>query len=328
MSGFQGVKMFLNIMVPIDGSSFSREGVLQGLRIAGKNGGVLRLVRVARSPLMVGSPEAISFETMGFNELHAAELSDLYEIAAECRAHSSVTVKTSLEHGPICDALSGYARRNKVDLIVMRSHARTGIARAWFGSVADGMIRETGIPVLVVRAPSLATGLESGYCVKRILVPLDGSGLAERSLAPAVAMARLEGAAITLLRVVQPWVGPKSGELASSLGPASDHDVTEAQSYLDALTQKLESTGIRAESHVLIDSNIPQSILNTAEARESDLIVIATHGRGAVARARIGSVADRVMREATISAMVIRPLTPVTSARIDATEVAVVAPSE
>src|ERR1019366_3210472 len=149
--------MFRNVMVPVDGSSFSREAVLQGLRLASISGATLRLVRVASTAAFSGGPERAAGGFASVEGLHAAELASLYSIAAECRAHSTINVTASLERGPIIDALHGYARRNAVDLIVMRSHARSGVARAWFGSVADGLIRDSGIPVLVVRPPSVAT---------------------------------------------------------------------------------------------------------------------------------------------------------------------------
>ena len=64
-------------------------------------------------------------------------------------------------------ALAGH---EGIDGLLFTGSARTGIARAWFGSVADGLIRESGIPVLVVRAPSVGTALTAGFHFKRILV--------------------------------------------------------------------------------------------------------------------------------------------------------------
>jgi nucleotide-binding universal stress UspA family protein len=300
--------MYRNVMVPVDGSSFAREAVLQGLRIASRSGATLRLVRVASAPLFVGGPDSFAVENATLQKQRADELADLYSIAAECRAHSTVNVTASLQQGPIVDALMGYARRHRVDLIVMRSHVRKGIARAWFGSVADKLIRESGIPVLVVRPPSVSTALESGFGFKRILVPVDGSSLAEESLAAVVKLARIDGSEITLLRVVTPSRQP--GEVESSIGPAPARDVDEAQRYLNQLLVSPADRSIRVTRRVIIAEDIPATILYVAEMEESDLIAIATRGRGAIARATSGSVADRIMREAVVSAMVIHPVAP------------------
>jgi len=307
--------MYRNIMVPVDGSSFSREAVLQALRLASQSGATLRLVRVASAPLL-NNGDSFVIDNESLRERRNAELAELYSIAAECRAHSTVNVTASLQNGPVVDALIGYARRYRVDLIVMRSHARRGLARVWFGSVADKLIRDSGIPVLVVRPPSVATALRSSFGFKRILVPLDGSRLAEESLRRVLPLAHIDGSQITLLRVIPPS-GPHSIEhIESSIGPASASDVVEAQRYLDLLLTSHLDKPLRIERRVVVANDVASTILHYAEIEESDLIAIATRGRGAIARARSGSVADRVMREAAVSTMVIHPDEPAVEATL------------
>ncbi|MDO8501830.1 MAG: universal stress protein [Gemmatimonadaceae bacterium] len=312
--------MYRNVMVPVDGSSFSREAVLHGLRIASRSGATLRLVRVATVPVFLGGPDAVSIESESLKQLQSAELADLYAIAAECRAHSTVNVTASLEYGPVVDALIGYARRHNVDLIVMRSHARRGLARMWFGSVADGLIRESGIPVLVVRPPSVGTALEKGYGLRRILVPLDGSALAEQSLASAVALARIEGASLMLLLVVAPWLHRPRGELESSIGPASARDVAAAQEYLDAQLTSPPDRTVAITRRVLVSSDVAETILSVTEAEEMDLVAIATRGRGSLARATSGSVSDRIMTESAVSTLVVHPAPKARESTVDSSK--------
>ncbi|MGK2963160.1 MAG: universal stress protein [Gemmatimonadaceae bacterium] len=318
--------MYRNIMVPVDGSSFAREAVLHALRIASQSGATLHLVQVTVSPVFLGSHEGIALGASSLGELHSAELSNLYALAAECRAHSTLTVIASLERGPIVDALIGYARRHDVDLIVMRSHARRGLARVWFGSVADGLIRGSGIPVLVVRPPSVATALESGFHHQRILVPLDGSALAEQALGPAVSLARMDGATVTLLRIVAAWKHREPGELESSLGPAGANEVSEAQRYLESLLAGPGDRSIRVTRRVLISSDIASTILQIATDHEADVVALATRGRGAIRRATAGSVSDVVMRESTVSTLVIHPPVDVIAPADTVPELSVSAP--
>jgi nucleotide-binding universal stress UspA family protein len=299
--------MFRNVMVPVDGSSFSREAVIQGLRIASLYGATLRLVKVAAIPALSTGPEAVALESRASDARHAAELANLYAIAAECRAHSTINITASLERGPVVDALCGYAHRNAVDLIVMRSQARSGIARIWFGSVADGLIRESGVPVLVVRPPSIGTGLSKGFSYRKILVPLDGSVLAEQALQHAITLARFEGASIVLVFVVPSGHESANGKLISAIGPASASDVSAAQNYLDSVTLH-RGTGLRMETRVVIASDIPAAILRVADAEEVDLITMATRGQGMMARTLGGSVSDRVMRESVSSTLVVHPV--------------------
>lgn len=300
--------MYRVIMVPIDGSAFSREAVFHGLRLARKNGAHLRLVRVASIPGLVGESDFVSLETTARMSEHDRLLTELYRLAAECRANSPVEVTATVEDGPIADALRGHALRHDVDLIVMATHARRGMARVWLGSVADRLIRETGLPVLLVRPPSLATELIDGSCYKRIIVPLDGSSLAERSLPAAFALAELEHAELTILRIVPVAKSIAAGELHSTIGPARARDVEEAERYLAGIRVRFAERHVRMRSSVVVADDIPRAIIGFAQANDGDLIAIATHGRGGIARAVLGSVADRVMSEGVLSALVIHPV--------------------
>ena len=299
--------MYRNIMVPLDGSSFSRDAMLAGLRIASRCGATLRLVKVAVAPAIPGTPEGLATAAEVATDKHSQELAALYAAAAECRAHANIPVVASLERGPVVEALVSYAHRNEIDLIVMRSHGRGGIKRVWFGSVADRLIRESGIPVLVVRPPSVATALEGGTKMNRILVPLDGSELAEAAIAPAVKLAAVDGGTITLLRVVTAWKEREPGVLESGLGPASAVEVSEAQRYLDSILAWPNAKDLRVTRRVVIASDAAAAILEVAHETEADVITLATRGRGALRRAASGSVSDRVMREAEISTIVLHP---------------------
>lgn len=300
--------MYRNIMVPVDGSPFAREAVVHGLRLASQCGAILRLVRIGTSSTITGGPDGFAVANESLREVHSAELAELYSIAAECRAHSTVHVTASLQYGPVVDTLIGYAHRHKIDLIVMRSHGRKGLARAWFGSVADGLIRESGIPVLVVKAPSVATALESGFAVKRIIVPLDGSLLAEQSIEPAVSLARINGATITLIKVVTTLRHHVDGQIESAMGPAPASEVANAQQYLATCLGHDLGRSVTVTRRVIVADDAASAILAAAESMEADLVAIATRGRGAIARAASGSVASRILRESPVSTMVIHPV--------------------
>ena len=318
--------MYRVIMVPVDGSAFSRQAVFHGLRLARKNGAQLRLVRVASIPGLVGGPDIVALENIARTSERDTILAELYRLAAECRATSHVDVTANVEDGPVADALRGHALRHQVDLIVMATHARRGIARVWLGSVADRLIRETRIPVLIARPPSLATELVDGACYRRIIVPLDGSALAERSLAPAIALAELEHAELTLLRIVTAEKDIPDGELHATNGPARARDVDEAEQYLSGVRVRLAEHHVRMRSAVVVADDVPQAIIGFAQANDIDLIAIATHGRGGFARAVLGSVADQVMSEGVLSTLIIHPveqLEPVPAYEVGTSGVAV-----
>jgi len=299
--------MYRVIMVPVDGSAFSREAVFQGLRLARKTGAKLRLVTVASGATISGGPAGATAESLAWTIERDDLRAQLNRLAAECRSNSPVAVTATVEEGPIADALRGHALRHGVDLIVMATHARRGMARAFLGGVADRLIRETEIPILIVRPPSLATELVDGPCYKRIIVPLDGSALAERSLEPVTALAEAEHAQVTLLRIVTPpkgWPGSRTG---IPTPPLRTPGLDEAERYLMKVRMDLAEHGFRAHTAVVVADDVAHAIVGFAQASDEDLIAIATHGRGGIRRAVLGSVADRVMSEGHLSLLVVHP---------------------
>ena len=95
------------------------------------------------------------------------------------------------------------AREIDADLIVMTSHGRTGLSRMWLGSVADGLIRHSRVPVLLLRPIDAAAPRPFAHGLyKHILVPFDGSAASEEVLPAALALAKCGSARISLLRVV------------------------------------------------------------------------------------------------------------------------------
>lgn len=302
--------MYRMIMVPTDGSGFDREAIRVALRIAERSRGKIRLVRAHSMGAYFGmefSPDATSVSAEMLEQERHRILGDLQALGEECRNASNAEVDVSLEDGPVLDALRGYASRNKVDLIVMSSHGRGGIARLSRGSVADSLIRCTTIPILVVKptASYVASQTKDGF--KRILVPLDGSAMAERILSEVVPLAKLENSEVILLRVlVRGRSSHKSTDDRNI--PWWNRDLAAAKAYLLRTSAKLwEDSGFLAGTEVVIGESISQAIAVCAIRLGADLVAIATHGRGGFARALKGSVADVLTRTSRTSMLVLRP---------------------
>ena len=141
---------------------------------------------------------------------------------------------------------------------------------------------------------------------KKILVPLDGSPLAEAVLPHAEALARSEGAEIVLLRVA---VTPARYLFAHN--PAEGNNIIkmlekEAKDYMKAEVSKLQDEGIKVTG-VTRDGAAPDTILEVAEETNADVIAMSTHGRSGVQRWLMGSVAEKVVHHAHIPVMLIHP---------------------
>lgn len=301
--------MYKVIMVPTDGTGFDREAIRVALRIAERSDAKVRLVRVLATASFFGMAATAEGTAIAAEVVHSERdraLSELYALAAECRATSQADITVDLHAGPVGDVLQGYARRNDVDLIVISTHGRSGISRLSLGSVTDSLIRHTTIPVLVVKPPTSYLNPQVIEAFKRIVVPLDGSMLAEQILPRVLALAKLEEAEITLLNVLIPQsYSPR--EVVDPNLPWWDKDIAHAQTYLFRVAGRLRCNGVAVTTDIVIGENVASAIGDFAGRERADLIAIATHGRGGLARMLRGSVADAVMHSSRLSMLVFKP---------------------
>jgi nucleotide-binding universal stress UspA family protein len=299
--------MYRVIMVPTDGSGFDREAIRVALKIADRTAARVRLVRVLATGTFFGvAAEGTPLPLDVSRSERDSALSELYSLAAECRATSKADICVDLHAGPVSDVLQGYARRNDVDLIVMSTHGRSGISRLSLGSVTDSLIRHTTIPVLVVKPPTSYLNPQVVDGFKRIIVPLDGSVLAEQILPRVLTLAKLEDAEITLLNVLIPQSYSQK-EIADPVLPWWDKDVATAQTYLLRIAGGLRRDGVSVTTDIVIAENVANAIRDFASREKADLIAIATHGRGGLARMLRGSVADAIMHSGRMSMLVFKP---------------------
>ncbi len=149
-----------------------------------------------------------------------------------------------------------------------------------------------------------------------ILVPLDGSPLAETALTHAEGLARHLSSRLLLVRVanlpatligeVAPMGGPMPPELIED---AINAETDEAKEYLTKTAERLKGDGIETEWEV-VEGDPSHAIIETAHTRNCDLIVMGTHGRSGLPRLVLGSVADRILRDSHLPVLFIRPPTP------------------
>jgi nucleotide-binding universal stress UspA family protein len=299
--------MYKVIMVPTDGSGFDREAIRVALRVAERTEAKVRLVRVLATGSffeVAAEGTAVAIDVVRSERDRA--LCELYSLAAECRGTSKADITVDLHAGPVNDVLQGYARRNNIDLIVISTHGRSGISRLSLGSVTDSLIRHTHIPVLVVKPPTSYLNPQVGQALKRIVVPLDRSPLAEQILPRVIALAKLEEAEITLVHVLVPQSYSQKEIVDQSL-PWWEKDIALARSYLFRIASHLRRDGIAVTTDVVIGDNIASAIGDFASREKADLIAIATHGRGGLARMLRGSVADAIMHSGRMSMLVFKP---------------------
>ncbi len=144
---------------------------------------------------------------------------------------------------------------------------------------------------------------------RAMLVPLDGSPLAERALPYAEALARKTGAPLALVRAVPFLARPATDEPYPTLAEARDAAAREARDYLDGVAARLTARGVAAETAVPY-ADEAEGIIEEARRRGADPIVMATHGRGGLGRWVYGSVAEAVLARTPVPLLLVRAWAP------------------
>ncbi|MFC2046201.1 universal stress protein [Chloroflexota bacterium] len=139
---------------------------------------------------------------------------------------------------------------------------------------------------------------------KRVLIPLDGSPLAEQALPHAIAQARHFQAELILLRVVEPFVHARGMSLAD-LERIRQQTRVWVDEYLERIAAGIQQQGVLVQK-ITIDGRPPTGIAEFAENNQVDLIVTSTRGQSGLSRWLMGSVADRVVRGATVPVLLVR----------------------
>lgn len=144
---------------------------------------------------------------------------------------------------------------------------------------------------------------------RTIIVPLDGSPLAERALPYAESLAGTETGRLVLVRAVPYLARPAGDQPFSTLTAARDAAAEEAREYLAAVASRLVARGVSAQIAVPYEEEA-DGILAEAQRAGADLIAMATHGRGGLGRWLYGSVAEEVLARTKLPTLVVRAWLP------------------
>jgi len=211
-----------------------------------------------------------------------------------------------LEGTPVPDELVEHTSRVEADLIVMTSQGRSGLSRVLLGSVAHELVRMSATPVLVMHPTRGESTAEPPRDLGRILVPLDGSSVAEAVLGPVAELATTLDAEITLTRVVidPSYLGPRVlGLRPDRLAP----DLDAAEAYLETIAADLREEGLDVDVQATSGDDPAKAIARVAGELGVDALALATHGRGGLERAVLGSVTDGILKSTSLPLLIVRP---------------------
>jgi nucleotide-binding universal stress UspA family protein len=321
--------MFQHILVPLDGSPRAEQALLVAARLARASGGritLLRVVDITNTCIPSLSLEPVVVQSIIEGDRDEAN-SYMEGIAQEEILRDIPTQKFVLV-GQVAPVILGAADRYHPDVIVINSHGRTGFSRWMLGSVAEKVAHHATIPVLLLRdsKPMLKGFYPDEELPFRILVPLDGSPLAEAAIAPSIDLAKAlappHAGALHLAQIVM------SQDTENSYASEKEAMKEQAKDYLANLVKHLHDrnaskTLIEEELaitwSVSIDDDIASGIERVAQGGENivgagvfgkcQAIAMATHGRSGIQRWTMGSITERVLHTTTFPILIVRPTT-------------------
>lgn len=302
--------MISAVLVPLDGSPLAEQAIPYARALL-PDGGQIVLLRVLpelEPPLtemvwVLGSSPAEFGDAQ--SEAARAELEAVQARLADPRLRWTTRIARGDPATQILQAIPRY----QIGLVAMTTHGRGAIGRAVFGSVADRVSRIASVPVLLVRPGP--DGAQVTVDMRRLLVPLDGSAVAEGALPIAVELAQRLRRPVRLLRAVDQasllaslngggmLAAPPSAELGAQVVEAAQR---EARDYLEAVAPHLQEAGV-AVSWAVLDGSPFFAIADATET--GDLIVLTSHGRSGVRRWFLGSVAEKLVREAPVPVLLV-----------------------
>lgn len=286
--------MYHIILVPVDGSALAERAFPQALLIAHLAGARVTLLQVI--------PRGGGDANVASGEAEALRGGDAYLKELAKHGAKGVDIETVVLVGEPTLTILEESQRRKADLIIMSTHSRSGLRRWIYGSVADAVMRHAPTPVVLVPAHPRASPRPEHP--PRILVPLDGSRLAEEVLGPVEEIVEAMRADLVLARVVEPRPATYTDLDFPMRDPTAE--LAAARSYLEKVAARLSQKG-RA---VILreDYGCPATIIpELAVEQDVAMIAMAAHGHGGITRLLLGSVATGVVQRANVPVFLVRP---------------------
>lgn len=317
--------MFKKIMVPLDGSELAEKALPTVVNLVKQLDGSLILLSVVEPGMRYVNPFdtdlALADESAAIEDAERY-LDNIRHTITEFGGLAPDKVRGIVTVGQPVEQITDLTPFEEVDLLIMTTHARTGISRLVMGSIATGVVRLLETPVILLRPEehkgevwSLADTLSKGEAATeapRIIVTLDGSAEAEPVIGPASELAATMGATVYLVRVEMPPIPVEYGNLISDYGAYYGRELAqenkqrreEAYQYLDKVQAAFLAKGANCVKVVRFGQP-PDQIIECATEINASMIVMATHARGRIGQFMLGSVAEEVMRRSHLPVMLV-----------------------
>ena len=289
------------ILVPLDGSELAEGALPYAVALAKALGERVTLLTVWEG---TESELGVSFPSMAMEiEAKAREHFGSYLHGIETRLIDRVPVQALVREGDASEEIARVADEIGARALVVATHGRSGIGRWVYGSTASHLLRHSAVPVLAV-GPHALEHPKAEVSFSHIMTPLDGTPLSEAALPEAEALASKLRARLSLVRVVQWAVQAYPYTLPGAYIPQVDEELEAgAKAYLQQKEAEVKGVDVSA---FVVRAAIADGLLGFIDKEAVDLVVMTTHARGGLARAALGSVADRIL-QGSAPVLLIRP---------------------
>jgi nucleotide-binding universal stress UspA family protein len=305
--------MYSKILVPLDGSDFGEHAIPMALSILRRGPSCLHLVHVTSSlvPEYANIPASGQLFDAAVIERELREDMAAYLAGVSASLPQGVNSEVALLMGASGESIAAYAAEQRVDIIVMATHGRGGINRAWLGSVAESVVHAGPAPVLLVRPAE--NGKENRgvpLAAGPVLVPLQDMEFSGKIIPHAQAFAMSAGGRVVLLDVIIP-LERRARVIEARLPDDEQRIVSDAinrdRAYLEPIAADLRANGLDVTVRVIESPSAAAAILDEANSIGASAIAMATHARRGVSRLLFGSVANKVVRGSTGPVLLFRP---------------------
>ena len=298
--------MFTHILVPLDGSKLAEAALPPAASLAQTLGAPVTLLHLIEKD----APQEVHKDR---HLTKADEANDYLQAVAQTAFPEKVKVEWHVHTAEIENVAASivqHAEELNPDLIIMCSHGRSGMRDYLFGNIAQQVIGQSDMPVLLLKP---TTAQSQTFQVRKIFLPLDDESIHDESLSIAKPLAKVYQAGLYLLTVI-PTLGTLSNEKAAAgtLLPATataylDIKEENAKEHLQEHLNELAQSGFNAEAEIARGD--PAATISTvAERVAADLIILSTHRKAGAAAFWARSVAPNVARRTKIPLLLL-PLT-------------------
>ena len=298
--------MFGRMLIPLDGSKTAEDVLPYARRLAADARVAVELLGVVEMAEIAEDIASNQAAYAGALVREAVRNSTEYLEKLAQTFHNG-KVRCNVQQGRPEDIIIAAASADRATLIAMATHGRSGVTRWLLGSVTEKVLRGTVNPLLVVRAPGNSK-TDGEAALRSVIVPLDGSDVAETILSPVAALARALDLQVLLIRVYGlplPTYGGDDYYVPDYL-ELKDQIRDEAEGYLNSRANLLRAQGVAEVSTVVIEGSAADAIIDLARKTPDNLVALSPHGRSGLQRWVLGSVTEKVVRHSQDPVLIVR----------------------